>query len=80
MVSRYIFSCSGILKAVLAFYTCVDPNTIYGSDPSCHVQIFCDRGCRPWATGELFIFYQYTRGCCGLSIRRVLPDWIFLVS
>ena len=32
-----LFFLAAILKAVLAFYACVDPNTIYGSDSSCHV-------------------------------------------
>jgi len=43
MAAKFVFSCSGT-KNGSSVFACVDPNNIYGGDPSCHVQIFRNRG------------------------------------
>ena len=75
MVARCIFSYSDS-KSCSSFYTCVDPHNIYGGDPSCHVQIFCDRGCQPWTTCRLFIFDKHTSEL----LRVVFLQGYFLIG
>ena len=43
ITARLIFSCSDS-KSCSSIFTCFDPHNIHGCDPTCHVQIFCDRG------------------------------------
>ena len=62
-----------ILKAILTFLLVLVPTIFMGAT----LPVMCKYFATEDAKGGLFIFYQYTRGCCGLSFRRVFPDRIF---